>query len=429
MKYLARIAYAASLLAAATSLDAAQIITPAETQAALGSADTASFRPVYSVSAPTTGTATGLGIRVHFDTAALQLTSVNNVFAYGMQPQGELTADTQNLDGDATTDSYFILGWTDVAAQWPGNSELPLTLADIRFTPQSGFSGTTRIRTTATATADETLFQSTPMTLTVTTASALQVSVRGALQGAYSAGDGLMRDDLRTAGLLPLTQPYSAKGYNGTETTTAGMLAVSGNDAVVDWVLVELRDKLDPNIRVAAQAALLQRDGDVVDAADGNPALTFPGLATGDYHVALRHRNHLGAMSASLVALSGEAATVDFTLPETGIYGDKDIRVQQGDLTRLLPAGDAGNDNKLIAEGPGNDRNTVLGTVLAAPGNTGMHVNYQLQDYAATDVNMDGKTLFVGPGNDINTLLGNILLAPDNATSSTNFILNGTTPD
>ncbi|HQW87712.1 MAG TPA: hypothetical protein PLH93_11020, partial [Flavobacteriales bacterium] len=62
------------------------------------------------------------------------------------------------------------------------------------------------------------------------------VSVRVALASVLGSG-GLMSDGLRTAGLLPLSEPYTALGYTyvGTApgaTTTAGVLAVSGNDAI-----------------------------------------------------------------------------------------------------------------------------------------------------------------------------------------------------
>lgn len=425
MKY--QFTLAAVVLWLVTPAHASQTITPAQASLTIGSGGSVTFTPVYSVTTPQDGTDTGLGLRIHFNSAALQFNSLSNRFAYGVQAAGELTADTANLDGDASTDQYFILPWLDVSAQWPGKDELPLNLANITFTAKTGFSGTTSIRTTASATADDTTFQSTAMAVTVTPASSqVSVKVRGFLQGAYVATDGNMRDGLRTAGLIPLAQPYSVLAHTGTETTTSSLLNVTGTDAAVDWVLLELRDKTNPVSKLATKAALLQRDGDVVDASTGSTTLNFANTPAGSYYLTLRHRNHLGMMNAAPIALGSTPVTLDFTSVATAVYGN-DVRITQGNV-RLLPTGDANHDNQLIAEGPETDKNTVLGVVLASPANPLAHTNFQLAGYGLTDLNLDGKTLFTGPDNDINALLGNILLSPANSTASTNYILPGSLP-
>ena len=53
-----------------------------------------------------------------------------------------------------------------------------------------------------------------------------------------SANAGLMNDDLRVAGYIPTTSPYV-----DALTCNASVFSVNGNDAIVDWVWVELRDK------------------------------------------------------------------------------------------------------------------------------------------------------------------------------------------
>ena len=58
-----------------------------------------------------------------------------------------------------------------------------------------------------------------------------------------------MQDQLRIAGLLPTTEPYTAMGYDhvggGGEQTSPAVLATTGNNAIVDWVLLELRSAGD----------------------------------------------------------------------------------------------------------------------------------------------------------------------------------------
>lgn len=420
------VSLASVLLSLAMPVHATQIITPAETNLAVSSGSTVAFVPVYTVTAPENGLETGLGLRVHFNSNAVQFNGVTSSFAYGVQPVGEVTADTADFDADPTTDSYVILAWLDVTAQWPGADGLPLTLGSLSFSVKSGFVGTTYLRTTATDTADGAAFQSTPMQLSSAAAVSPTLKLRGLLQGAYVNTDGLMRDSLRTAGLIPTAQPYGSLGYTGNETTTSTVLNTTGNDAPVDWVLVELRDKTNTSSKLASKAALLQRDGDVVDAATGSTTLSFAGVTAGSYYVALRHRNHLGLMSAAPLNLSATPTLLDFTQTTTPIYG-AEVRRAQGSAL-LLPTGDVNHDNKLIADGPDNDRNSVLSAVLASPSNPGAHTNFQLQGYFPSDLNMDGKTLYVGPDNDVNTLLANILLSPNNATLSTNYILPGSLP-
>ncbi|MEM9990754.1 MAG: hypothetical protein AAF738_03265 [Bacteroidota bacterium] len=124
------------------------------------------------------------------------------------------------------------------------------------------------------------------------------------LQGAMNTTN--MNDNLRTAGLVPTLSPYAAMGYvhtgTGANTVLSERLQTTGSKAVVDWVIVELRDAVSPNIVLASRAALLLQDGTVVDT-DGSTALRFPNRGAGNYHVAIRHRNHLGVMTKITVYL------------------------------------------------------------------------------------------------------------------------------
>ena len=159
--------------------------------------------------------------------------------------------------------------------------------------------------------------------LTVTCSSDIRVSGIVYLQGAYDSGTGLMGDALRTSGNLPLTEPYTDLGYThidgGGENVEQAIFDVSGNDAIVDWVFLELRNKTDFSIVITTRSALLQRDGDIVDV-DGISPVSFTAPAD-DYHLAVKHRNHLGVMNAIPVALSNTAITVDFTIDINNVFG------------------------------------------------------------------------------------------------------------
>lgn len=73
----------------------------------------------------------------------------------------------------------------------------------------------------------------------------------GGLIGIYNSS--LMRDNLREKHYLPTTSPYSRQEGNGVgqsnyEVIPSTYYEVTGPTASVDWVLVELRDAVDPSI-------------------------------------------------------------------------------------------------------------------------------------------------------------------------------------
>jgi hypothetical protein len=163
-------------------------------------------------------------------------------------------------------------------------------------------------------------------TLILTINQAVQVSPKVFLNGNYNATAGTMTNTLNTGGLIPSTEPYTTAPYSyahlgggGGETLAPGALSGTGSNSVVDWVIVELRDASASGTRVATRSALVQRDGDVVDV-DGTSPVLFATTVPGNYFVSVKHRNHLGVMTNSAIALSGVPATVDFTATSTALF-------------------------------------------------------------------------------------------------------------
>ncbi|SDZ75329.1 Cadherin domain-containing protein [Thiothrix caldifontis] len=254
--------------------------------------------------------------------------------------------------------------------------------------------------------------------------------VRGFLQGAYSTADGLMRDDLRKQGLIPAVQPYTnavtSLGYTGTESLAPSLLTLDDANAPVDWVVVELRSKTSPKTVVARAAAILQRDGDVADPQTNEAKLLIPNVVEDQYYVSLRHRNHLGITTQDAMLLSPTLTAVDFTLTSQTVMGNYPRLL--GKDAALMWAGEANNSDSVIANGPGNDTNVVLGTVLMHPTNLLTNSNFRLKGYYVTDLNLDGISLYSGPSNDINLLLGNVLLHPGNGLMAANYMMLGAIP-
>ncbi|UJS23266.1 SdrD B-like domain-containing protein [Thiothrix winogradskyi] len=249
------------------------------------------------------------------------------------------------------------------------------------------------------------------------------VNVRALLQGAYNSNTALMSADLNTLGLLPNKQPYQYAPFNhaGTETLSTMLKETTGNNAVVDWALVDLRTSV--NTIVASRAVMLQRDGDLVDSQTGSANLHFANIKAGNYYISVRHRNHLGVMSASPVSLDNNAKLINFAASSTAVKGEE-TRVLNGKAA-LIWAGDINGSNTLTANGPSNDVTSLLSGVITSMDNLQGNTNHILSGYLTTDLNFDGKTLFTGPGNDTSLLVGNILLHPLNTGFAANYIVRG----
>jgi hypothetical protein len=232
--------------------------------------------------------------------------------------------------------------------------------------------------------------------------SKVRLDLKVMLEGPFDANSGLMRDDLRTAGLLPLAQPYSGLfthvGEGGTETIQPAVLAVTGNDAIVDWIFVELRDTSNPSLVLDTRAALLQRDGDVVDIDGISPLRVLAPI--GSYHVAVRHRNHLGAMTNTPVFLDRAVNSIDFRAASTATWGS-DARFQSG-TTMLLWSGNTVVDNSVKYTGTQNDRDPILVNVGSTTPNN------SVPGYHRDDTNMDGVVKYTGSGNDRDGILVNV---------------------
>jgi hypothetical protein len=246
----------------------------------------------------------------------------------------------------------------------------------------------------------------------------LELESRVLLQGAYDPDLGRMRDQLRNLASFPSSTPYteinadypgSFERFNNTipEEIAPGVLNTGGNNAIVDWVWVELRDKTDPNQVVATRSALLQADGDVVDM-DGVSPLVFSESNPDSYYVLVSHRNHLASMTAQPVDLA-TSPVVDFSDPMLPTMGNTPVSARKilafGVLGLLagnaMPLSPTGREVKY--HGAHNDRLAILNAVgNSTPLNTLQGV------YRLEDVNLDGVVKYNGSGNDRLLILNNV---------------------
>ncbi|MCW5917663.1 MAG: hypothetical protein KIS82_09990 [Ferruginibacter sp.] len=230
--------------------------------------------------------------------------------------------------------------------------------------------------------------------------SPLLVSPKVFLQGAYSGTN--MTDLLRTKNLIPTTEPYSSitgftqSGSGGGETTTAAIVgsgAPASNDAIVDWVFVQLHDGTTGDV-ISTRSALLQRDGDIVET-DGVSPLNMAGNAAGSYYISVRHRNHLGIRTPASFGLAKTTTTAyNFTDNISKAYTNGTTPIRQ--WLRLLPGfmrctrwnANSNTATRITGSISVSDYQRILSTLAGAalPSNV----------YSPSDINMDGNVRVSG---------------------------------
>ncbi|NOT52609.1 MAG: hypothetical protein HOP10_15200 [Chitinophagaceae bacterium] len=257
------------------------------------------------------------------------------------------------------------------------------------------------------------------------------------LSGPYSGG--VMGDGLRTGAVIPLTQPYSSAlnafftrvgVYDGSATVNEtipnlGVLDVVGtNDDIVDWIYLSLQDGTTPATKLQTRAALVQRDGDIVEydpvGATYIP-VRMPIDADANYHLVVGHRNHLPIRTpVSQLLQDGVTFAYNFTTAQAQAYQDPVVLALPSpnnnnamrDVSGVFVMwGGNGNSNGTVrASGPlaQNDYLFLISTTL------GNDVNLILSPvYHTADYNMNSVTRASGPlaQNDylflISTMLGN----------------------
>ena len=233
------------------------------------------------------------------------------------------------------------------------------------------------------------------------TRNGVKVQLRAFLQGTYAADQGKMRDNLRQLALIPKASPYGTG-----QTTTATVLAVSGTNAIVDWVKVEIRDATNHSNILATTSALIQVDGDIVDV-DGVSTVPFNSIAPGNYFVAIKHRNHLGIMTANAIPLTIASPLYNFTLSATAAF--KNPMVTNNPMALMIGrycmwGGDVNGDAIVRYSGLSNDNTALLQGCLG--GNPALVIP---NVYSNCDLNMNGNVRYSGPSNDNTFLLQTIL--------------------
>ncbi|WP_431135518.1 hypothetical protein [Psychroserpens mesophilus] len=197
------------------------------------------------------------------------------------------------------------------------------------------------------------------------------------LEGAYDSNTGLMRDDMRTTGVLPTTSPYV-----DAISCDASVFNVTGSQAIIDWIWLEIRDSNNQTTVIKSRSALLRADGSIVDV-DGVSLVNID-IPTDDYYIMLSHRNHLGVLSFNSYTFNGTTISIDFTTSSLLVQGTNNAIANFSDGKYGLYAGDFNGDGQV--------QNTDRSIVIPLIG---------LSGYNNADLNLNGEV----QNNDINSIL------------------------
>lgn len=243
------------------SAEAAQSVNPvvpilfADSQAAL---------PVdlmYTLTTPDTDNSTGLGLRIHYNSNALDLIS-QTPYSNQLQPMGAMSYDTQNLDSDPNTDKYWVLAWVDINAAWPGTGKTPLNLLSSQFRTKANFSGVTTIRLSAAATAKNTNFQASPLVICAKPSIALTAS--DALANEQATNPASFQVSIANAlptecGNLSIHYQVSGTATAGSDyTTLSGTVVIplgSQHASILLTPLVDSQTEVDESVILTLQAS------------------------------------------------------------------------------------------------------------------------------------------------------------------------------
>jgi hypothetical protein len=182
--------------------------------------------------------------------------------------------------------------------------------------------------------------------------------LKGMLQGSYSTSTHTMVTSISTN--LPTKSPFAAD--------VRMVASVPSN--TVDWALVEV---LDTNRNtLASMSVFLDPQGRVTDETGST---TIPvEVSAGSYYLALRHRNHLSAMSAQPVAFTNTVVSYDFSTGADKYFGGTNACVELEPGVWGLRAGDADGDGRITPV----DREIV-------------RRQKGMKGYLQGDLNLDGK--------------------------------------
>jgi hypothetical protein len=124
------------LTAVGPTLAETQAVSLVPTATTIGK--TAEFHLVYDVEGVSVLT-TGLGLRVHFNSNAVESIAFKNIFDVDMVAFDHTPlADTEDFDKNPATDKFLNVAWMNLDGLWPAGQRLPLDLSTVAIELKAG---------------------------------------------------------------------------------------------------------------------------------------------------------------------------------------------------------------------------------------------------------------------------------------------------
>jgi hypothetical protein len=232
------------------------------------------------------------------------------------------TAFTGRLNtNDSDPNAGQILAYTITPISAPAHGSVAVTpTGGYTYTPATGYTGSDAFTYNVCDNGSPSLCSMATAYITIFDIPCTTLDLKVILQGPYDQTTGLMKTTLNQRGLLPgqtpiglyavptpAGQPYTGLPFSYAGTETMNSYATT----VVDWVLVTLRTNQTAASKVFQVAGLLNNDGTITFI---NPCFN---IANGSYYVVIEHRNHMGVMSPTAIAVIGGKISFDFTVAQS----------------------------------------------------------------------------------------------------------------
>ena len=160
---------------------------------------------------------TGLGLRVHYDSSVLTFVEFADVLSTDNISSGQPANDTDNEDGDASTDKYITANWASLFGNWPGSLPADLLTATFNVADDDSLVSTV-INFSAASNAAGYQFDATPYTMDI-------------LSGSFDF-DGNGTADALTDGLMLLRYAFGLSGSAVTDGAIAGDSPMSSEEVL-----------------------------------------------------------------------------------------------------------------------------------------------------------------------------------------------------
>ncbi|MDA7795297.1 hypothetical protein N8957_02640, partial [Porticoccaceae bacterium] len=174
---------------------------------------------------------TGLGLHVHYDSSVLTFVEFADVLSTDAIESGSVNNDTDNDDGDASTDKYVTASWASLFGNWPGTLPADLLTATFNVVNDDSVESTV-INFSASSNAAGYQFDATPYTMDI-------------LSGSFDF-DGNGTADALTDGLMMLRFAFGLTGDGVTNGAVADDSTMTSEEVLA--ALATAKDSLAADI-------------------------------------------------------------------------------------------------------------------------------------------------------------------------------------